>query len=81
MCANCGCGIPEDKHGDERNITWPQIEAAAAANDQSTDEAVNNIEKMPSMSMSMSTERHAQYRLTRQDRTGRLHAVRSRRAV
>ncbi len=46
MCANCGCGIPEDKHGDDRNITWSQIEAAAAANDQSTDEAVNNIEKM-----------------------------------
>lgn len=46
MCANCGCGIPEDQHGDERNITWSQIEAAAAANDQSTDEAVNNIEKM-----------------------------------
>ena len=21
MCANCGCGIPEDKHGDDRNIT------------------------------------------------------------
>lgn len=46
MCANCGCGIPEDKHGDERNITWSQIEQAAAANDQSTDEAVRNIETM-----------------------------------
>jgi hypothetical protein len=46
MCANCGCGIQEDKHGDDRNITWSQIEAAAEANDQSPDEAVNNIEKM-----------------------------------
>ncbi len=46
MCANCGCGIPEDKHGDDRNISWSQIEAAAAANNQSTDEAVNNIETM-----------------------------------
>ena len=46
MCATCGCGVPEDKHGDERNITWSQIEAAAAANDQSADEVVNNIEKM-----------------------------------
>jgi hypothetical protein len=46
MCANCGCGIPEDQHGDERNITWSQIEAAAAANNQSTDEAVSNIETM-----------------------------------
>jgi hypothetical protein len=20
MCASCGCGIPEDKHGEDRNI-------------------------------------------------------------
>jgi hypothetical protein len=46
MCANCGRGVPEDKHGDDRNIAWSQIEAAAEANDQSPDEAVNNIEKM-----------------------------------
>ncbi|MDQ3149923.1 MAG: hypothetical protein M3Q38_08390 [Chloroflexota bacterium] len=46
MCANCGCGVPEDKHDDERNITWSQIEAAAAANNQTADEAINNIEKM-----------------------------------
>ena len=46
MCATCGCGIPEDKHGDERNINWSEIEAAAKANDISPDEAVGNIEKM-----------------------------------
>ncbi len=46
MCATCGCGIPEDKHGDERNINWSQIEAAAQASDISTDEAVKNIEEM-----------------------------------
>ena len=46
MCATCGCGIPEDKHGDERNINWSQIEAAAEASDISTDEAVQNIEQM-----------------------------------
>ncbi len=46
MCATCGCGIPEDKHGDERNITWSEIESAAKASDVSTDEAVNNIERM-----------------------------------
>lgn len=29
MCANCGCGIPEDKHGDDRNINWSEIVASA----------------------------------------------------
>lgn len=33
MCANCGCGVPEDKHGDDRNIAWSEIVAAAEAND------------------------------------------------
>lgn len=46
MCATCGCGIPEDKHGDERNINWSEIEAAAQANEISTDEAVKNIQDM-----------------------------------
>ena len=46
MCATCGCGIPEDKHGDERNINWSEIEAAAQANDISADEAVKNIHEM-----------------------------------
>lgn len=46
MCATCGCGIPEDKHGDDRNINWSEIEAAAQANDISAEEAVKNIQEM-----------------------------------
>lgn len=46
MCANCGCGLPEDQHGDERNITWSQIEAMAEANQQTPRQAVDNIEDM-----------------------------------
>jgi hypothetical protein len=46
MCANCGCGIAEDKHGDERNINWSEIVASAEANDLSPDEAVRNIQEM-----------------------------------
>jgi hypothetical protein len=46
MCATCGCGIPEDKHGDDRNINWSEIEAAAQASDISTDDPVKNIEAM-----------------------------------
>jgi hypothetical protein len=46
MCANCGCGIPENKHDDERNINWSEIVASAEANDISPGQAVNNIVEM-----------------------------------
>jgi hypothetical protein len=46
MCANCGCGVPEDKHGDDRNIAWSEIEAAAEANDASPTEAIQNMQRM-----------------------------------
>jgi hypothetical protein len=46
MCANCGCGIPEDKHDDDRNINWSEIVAAAQANNQTPKQAVDNIVKM-----------------------------------
>jgi hypothetical protein len=46
MCANCGCGIPEEKHGDDRNIAWSEIVASAEANDISPTEAVQNMQKM-----------------------------------
>jgi hypothetical protein len=46
MCANCGCGVPEDKHGDDRNIAWSEIQAAAEANDASPSEAIQNMQTM-----------------------------------
>jgi ribosomal protein S26 len=46
VCSNCGCGIPEDKHGDERNINWSEIVASAEANDLSPAQAVANIQEM-----------------------------------
>jgi hypothetical protein len=46
MCANCGCGIPEDKHGDDRNINWSEIVASAEANDISPEQAIQNIQEM-----------------------------------
>ncbi len=45
MCLDCGCGEPNDKHGDDRHLTMDQIEAAAKASDISVDEAVKNISK------------------------------------
>jgi hypothetical protein len=46
MCANCGCGIPEEAHNDERNILWSEIVASARASDISAGEAVRNIVAM-----------------------------------
>lgn len=46
MCATCGCGIAEDKHGDDRNINWSEIVASAEANDISPIEALQNMQKM-----------------------------------
>jgi hypothetical protein len=46
MCANCGCGIPEDTQGDERNILWSQVVASAEANDITPAEAIQNMLKM-----------------------------------
>jgi hypothetical protein len=46
MCANCGCGMPEDQRGDDRNILWSQVVASAEANDITPAEAVRNIQAM-----------------------------------
>ena len=46
MCANCGCNIPEDKHDDDRNITWSEVVAAAEANNQTPAEAIKNMQAM-----------------------------------
>lgn len=31
MCVTCGCGNLDDKHGDDRNLTLSEFEAAATA--------------------------------------------------
>jgi hypothetical protein len=46
MCADCGCGIPEERHGDDRHILWSEIKAAAEANESSPAEVAQNIAKM-----------------------------------
>jgi hypothetical protein len=46
MCANCGCGIPEEAHNDERNILWSEIVASAKASEISPADAVRNIVEM-----------------------------------
>jgi hypothetical protein len=44
MCASCGCGEPNEQHGDSAHITLSQVEAAANAAGISPEEAAKNIE-------------------------------------
>ena len=43
MCLDCGCGEPNERHGDDRHITMDDVTAAAAASEISVDEAARNI--------------------------------------
>jgi hypothetical protein len=43
MCVSCGCGSPNDKHGDQRNITMNDLDQAAKAAGTTRDRVVENI--------------------------------------
>jgi hypothetical protein len=43
MCMSCGCGKPDDDHGDSRNITMNDLNEAAAATGISPTQVVQNI--------------------------------------
>jgi hypothetical protein len=43
MCLSCGCGKPNDDHGDPDQITLADLKRAADANGVSVEETVNNI--------------------------------------
>jgi hypothetical protein len=43
MCLDCGCGQPNDAHGDDRHITMQQLQDAAKASEVSPQEAARNI--------------------------------------
>ncbi len=45
MCVSCGCGAPNDDHGDKRHITLEQIQQAAQAANVSPKEVAQNIVK------------------------------------
>lgn len=46
MCYNCGCAMPDDDHGDARNITNATFEAAAEAVDQRPEQARTNTDQL-----------------------------------
>ena len=43
MCMNCGCGEPNEDHGNPANITASDLERAGGANDQSMRESAQHI--------------------------------------
>jgi hypothetical protein len=45
MCVSCGCGEPNERHGDDRHITQSDLEQAATAAEISLDEVIQNIAK------------------------------------
>ena len=44
MCLDCGCGKPNDQHGDDRHITMDDVRSAAEASGISVEEASRNIQ-------------------------------------
>ncbi|MGH2677218.1 MAG: hypothetical protein ACRDHB_02505, partial [Actinomycetota bacterium] len=44
MCLTCGCGEPNDDHGDSRHIVMDELKAAAEAAEVSVDEAAGNLQ-------------------------------------
>jgi hypothetical protein len=45
MCLTCGCGVPDDDHGDGRNIVMRQLKDAAEAAEIDVDEAAHNLQE------------------------------------
>ena len=43
MCLSCGCGEPNEDHGDPSHITHEQLKRAADAAEITTEEAARNI--------------------------------------
>ncbi len=43
MCLDCGCGEPNERHGDDRHIIMDDIQSAATASEISVEEAKRNI--------------------------------------
>lgn len=43
MCMSCGCGSPNDNHGDDRHITQADLDRAAQAANVSREQAAQNI--------------------------------------
>lgn len=43
MCLNCGCGQPNERHGNDANIILDDVRRAGEANGQSLEESLRNM--------------------------------------
>ena len=43
MCMTCGCGQPNETHGNDANITYDQLQAAASAAGIENEQAADNL--------------------------------------
>lgn len=43
MCASCGCGAPDENHGDPSNLTMSDIQKAAIAANITPQQVAENI--------------------------------------
>jgi hypothetical protein len=43
MCLSCGCGEPNERHGDDRHITLDDLSKAAQASEITPQQAAQNI--------------------------------------
>jgi hypothetical protein len=48
MCMTCGCGRPNDDHGNPANITLDQLKAAAKAANIEPEKAADNLHDLAS---------------------------------
>lgn len=43
MCLSCGCGMPDDDHGDKRYITMKHLVEAASADEATVEQTWQNM--------------------------------------
>ncbi len=49
MCLDCGCKLPDERHGDKRHIVMQDIVDASKANENSADQTFQTIEETTRM--------------------------------
>lgn len=45
MCLNCGCGMPDERHGNDANLVTDDLRIAAQANGQDLATTVHNLRR------------------------------------
>jgi hypothetical protein len=45
MCLTCGCGLPDEDHGDPAHITYEDLKRAADAAEIPVEEAAQNLQE------------------------------------